>query len=203
MQASPMLIRLGGVAAGLGGFLWGAKAFHDHTDAPPWPTDITDTLLFVVPVLFLIGLAGLHARCSGRLGVYGAESVVWLGAGALGLAASVAGLLTMTLEAGPSWWFDASWGMFVFGFLVTNLGLLLFGITVVRSGALGRLNGLPLAVGALGLLSFAIDDSANSPLGDYASLAVWMLYGLAWAALGCVLVAQRGSSVAARPARAR
>lgn len=200
MQASPILVRLGGLAAALGGVLWGAKAFHDRNDAPPWPTDITDTLLFVVPVLFLVGLAGLHARYGGRLG---ADSVVWLGAGALGLAASIAGLLTMTLEAGHSWWGEISWQMFVLGYFVTNLSLLLFGITVVRSGALGRWSGLPLATGVLGLLTIAISDPANSGLGVYPSLAVWMLYGLAWTVMGCVLLVERDSSLAARPARAR
>jgi len=57
MQTLPNLIaRLGGLAAVVGGLLWSAKSFYDRNDAPPWPTDLTDDLFFVVPLLFLVGL---------------------------------------------------------------------------------------------------------------------------------------------------
>ena len=66
--SSSLVARIGGLAAVLGGLLWSAKAFYDRNDAPPWPTDVTDTLFFLVLLLFLAGLTGLYARCRGRLG---------------------------------------------------------------------------------------------------------------------------------------
>lgn len=194
---TPRLIRLGGLGAMLGGLLLAAKAFHDRNDAPPWPTDATDTLFFVVPLLFLIGLAGLYARCRGRLRE--AESTMWLGAGAVGLAGSVVGHVTGMLEVGPAWWLGISWWMFVFGFFVVSLCLLFTGITVARFGPLPRWNGLPLAIGALGLLLILVGDAPNSDLGAYLTLAMWMLYGLGWTALGYVLVVGNRSLAVAGP----
>ena len=179
---SNVIGRLGGIAAVLGGSLWSAKAFYDRNDAPPWPTDISDTLFFVVLLLFLGALAGLYARCRERLGEWKPLSFMGFVAGSIGLIGSTLGLLTSMLEVGPSWW------MFVFGFFVMNLSLLLLGNSVIQSGALVRLRGLPLAIGALGILLIPIGDPPNSSLGIYPTLALWMLYGLAWVALGYVLV---------------
>ncbi len=104
MQTSSNLVaRLGGIAAMLGGMLWAAKAFYDRNDAPPWPTDISDTLFFVVLLLFLGGLAGLYARCRGHMGEWEALSSVALGAGVVGLVGSITGHITGMLEVGPAW----------------------------------------------------------------------------------------------------
>ncbi len=105
MRASSNLVaRLGGMAAVVGGVLWSAKAFHDRNDAPPWPTDATDTLFFIVPLLFLVGFLGLNVRSRGRLeDEWRAISSGAFAVGAVGLVGSIVGLLTMALEAGPSW----------------------------------------------------------------------------------------------------
>ncbi len=89
--------------------------------------------------------------------------------------------------------------MFVFGFFVANLGLLFLGNSVVQSGALPRWRGLPIVIGSLGILLILVADPPNSPLGVYPSLALWMLFGLAWAALGLALWAGE-SQVAQKPA---
>lgn len=195
--SSRLVVRAGGMAAVLGGVLWAAKAFYDRNDVAPWPTDITDTLFFVISLLFLIGLAGLYAQCRGRLGEWEALSFAAFGAGFVGLVGSVAGHVTGMLEVGPEWWLGISWWMFVFGFFLMNLGLLFLGNSVVQSGALGRWRTLPVVVGALGILLILVSDPANSPLGVYPSLTLWMLYGLFWAALGYVLLTIRDESLAA------
>ena len=193
MQTSSKFIaRLGAVAAMLGGVLWSAKAFHDRNDAPPWPTDVTDTLFFVMVLLFLGGLAGLYARCRGRLGEWEALSSVAFAAGFFGLVGSVAGHVTGTLEVGPAWWWAISWWMFVFGFFVVNLSLLFVGNSVVQSGALARGKALPVVIGALGILLILVGGPPDSPLGVYLALALWMVYGLCWAALGYVTLTDRG-----------
>lgn len=194
--SSSLVVRAGGMAAMLGGILWSAKAFYDRNDAPPWPTDVTDSLYFVVLLLFLGGLVGLYARCRGRLGEWEALSFVAFGAGFVGLAGSAAGHVTGMLEVGPAWWWGISWWMFVFGFFVANLGLLFLGNSIVQSGALPSGKALPVAIGALGLLLILVSDPPNSPLGVYPSLALWMLYGLFWTALGYVILADRGEPVA-------
>jgi hypothetical protein len=188
---SHFVARLGGVAAVMGGVLWSAKALHDRNDAPPWPTDATDTLFFMVPLLFLAGFLGLNARSRGRLkGEWRSISSGAFAVGAIGLIGSIVGLLTMALEAGPSWWIGASWMMFVFGLFMGNLGLVFFGTSVLQDGALPRWTGLPIVTGTLGILLILIGDPPNSELGVYPALALWVLYGLAWAGLGCVALAE-------------
>ena len=198
MQTSSRFIaRVGAVAAMLGGALWAAKAFYDRNDAPPWPTDVTDTMFFVVLLLFLGGLAGLYARCRGRLHEWEALSSISFVAGFVGLVGSIAGHVTGMLEVGPSWSWGISWWMFVFGYFVMNLGLLFLGNSILQSRALPRGKALPVEIGALGILLILVEDPPNSPLGVYPSLALWMLYGLCWAALGYVLLGDRGELVAA------
>lgn len=198
MQTLPNLIaRLGGLAAVVGGLLWSAKSFYDRNDAPPWPTDLTDDLFFVVPLLFLVGLGGLYARCRGRLREWEALSFMGFVASISGLIASVVGQLTMVFEVGPSWWYGISWWLFVFGYFVTNLGLAFVGNSVLQSGALPRWKALPLTIGVLGILLILVADPANSELGVYPSLVLWMTYGLGWAVLGYVLWSD-GDAVARR-----
>lgn len=195
MQTSSSPVgRLGAVAAVLGGALWSAKASYDRNDAPPWPTDITDTLFFVVPLLLAAGFVGLHARCKGRLdGEWEPFSLGSFLVGAAGFVVSAAGLLAVTLEVGPAWAMEISWWSFVFGFFMGNLGLAFFGVSVLQGGALGRWKPLPLALGVLGILLIPLGDAPNSDLGFYPSLALWVLYGLGWAAIGgFALVEDRG-----------
>ncbi len=179
--------RLGGLAAVLGGLLWSAKAFYDRNDAPPWPTDVTDTLFFVVLLLFLAGLTGLYALCRGRLGEWETISSMGFFAGVVGLTGSIVGQLTMVLEVGPSWWLGISWWMFVFGFFVMNLGMVFLGNSIVQSGALPRWRALPLMTGSLGILLILVGDPPNSELGLYPSLVLWMGFGLGWMVQGYVL----------------
>jgi hypothetical protein len=181
--SSNLVARLGGLTAVLGGSLWSAKAFYDRNDAPPWLTDVTDDLFFVV-LLFLAGLSGLYARCKGRMGEWEPISSMGFGAGVLGLTGSIVAQLT-----GISWW------MFVFGFFVMNLGLEFLGNSIVQSEALPRWKALPLMIGSLGILLILIGDPPNSELGVYPSLALWMVFGLGWVVLGYLLWSGEGKSV--------
>jgi hypothetical protein len=206
---SNFIARLGGLAAVVGGLLWSAKSFYDRNDAPPWPTDLTDDMFFVVLLLFLGGLVGLYARSRERLREW--EAIFHMGfvASISGLLASVAGQLTMVFEVGPSWWYEMSWWLFVFGYFLTNLGLAFIGNSILQSGALPRWRALPLVIAVLGILLILVSDPPNSELGVYPSLTLWMAYGLGWAVLGYVLwfeghgAARRSTSEASKyPARA-
>src|SRR5215217_8029503 len=181
MQTLPNLIaRLGGLAAVVGGLLWSAKSIYDRKDAPPWPTDLTDDLFFVVLLLFLVGLVGLYARCRGRLREWEALSFMGFVASISGLFASVVGQLTMVFEVGPSWWFEISWWLFVFGYFLANLSLVFVGNSVLQSRALPRWRALPLTIGLLGILLILVADPPNSELGIYPALFLWVAYGLGW-----------------------
>ena len=182
-----IVVRASALAAMLGGVLWSAKAFYDRNDAPPWPTDVTDDLFFVVLVFFLAGLTGLYARCRGRLGEWETISSMGFVASLVGLTVSIVGQLTMVLEVGPSWWLGISWWMFVFGFFVMNLTLVFLGNSIVQSGALPRWRAVPLLTGALGILLILVGDPPNSELGLYPSLVLWMGFGLGWVVQGYVL----------------
>jgi hypothetical protein len=179
--------RLGGLGAIVGGLLWSAKFFYDRNDMPPWSTDLTDDMFFVVLLLFLAGLVGLYARLRGRLREWEALSLAGFVASISGLIASVVSQLTMVLEVGPSWWYGISWWTFLFGYFLTNLGLAFVGNSVIQSRALPRLRALPLTIGLLGILLILVADPPNSELGIYPSLALWMTYGFGWAVLGYVL----------------
>jgi hypothetical protein len=187
-NSSNLVARLGGLAAVLGGALWAAKAFYDRHDAPPWPTDMTDDLSFVVPLLFLVGLVGLYARCRGRLREWEAMSSAAFAGGVIGSLGSIVGMVTTVLEVGPLWWQGISWWMFLFGFFLMNLGLVFLGNSLVQTGALSRWRALPLLIGALGILLIPLGDAPNSALRFfYPALALWMLYGLGWVGVGYVL----------------
>ncbi len=195
---SGITTRMGGVAAALGGLLWAAKAFYDRNDAPPWPTDATDALFFLIPLLFLLGLTGLYVRCRGRLRRWEALSSAAFGGVVIGAVGSVFGGLSALLGVGPLWWAEISWWMFGFGFFLMHLGLLFLGNSIVQTGTLPRWRALPLLIGMLGILLILVSDPPNSPLGVYPSLVLWMLYGFAWAALGYALWSFRYEAVRQR-----
>jgi hypothetical protein len=195
---SGITIRVGGVAAALGGLLWAAKAVYDRNDAPPWPTDATDTLFFLIPLLFLLGLTGLYVQCRGRLREWEALSSAAFGGVVIGAVGSIFGGLSALLGVGPLWWAEISWWMFAFGFFLMHLGLLFLGNSIVQTGTLPRWRALPLLIGTLGILLILVSDLPNSLLGVYPSLALWMLYGLAWAVLGYVLCSFRYEPVRQR-----
>jgi hypothetical protein len=187
-----LMVRLGALAASLGGLMWAAKAIYDRNDAPPWPTDATDTLFFLSPLLFLLALMGLYARCRGRLRKWEALSSAAVAGAVIGSVGSTLGGLSTALEVGPpSWWAEISWWMFVFGFFLVHLCLLFLGNSILQTGAFPRWGTLPLLIGSLGILLILVGDPPNSPLGVYPALALWITYGLAWMALGYVLWSSR------------
>ncbi|MDQ4127424.1 MAG: hypothetical protein M3151_05675 [Actinomycetota bacterium] len=201
--SSNLIARLGGLAAAMGGALWAAKAFYDRNDAPPWPTDATDTLFLVVPLLFLVGLVGLYARCRGRLREWETISSVASAVAVVGLLGSAFGYLSTVLEVGPAWRPEISWWVYFFGFFLMNLGLVFLGNSILQTGLLSRLSVLPLLTGALGILLVPLGEASSSlPAFFYPTLTLWVLYGLGWIALGCVLYSGEGGAVR-QPATAR
>ena len=195
MQTSrSILVRAGALAAVLGGLLWDAKIIYmiyESNSARQYLQDLTDALLFVVPLLLLVGLVGLYVHCRGRLGELETLSLVGFILGSIGLAgASVwSGLWALGVVSDV---LKGLWG----GLLFAAVGLMLLGGSIVQAGLLGRWKAVPLIVGIMGILAVAM------PPWNFVGVAAWALFGLTWVALGSVLWLGEGETVQ-RPARAR
>jgi hypothetical protein len=83
---------LGGLAAGLGGVLFLVWGYLDRDGASSYFTAIENTLDSIVPLLFLVGLVGLYARCKGRTGWIGGTGF------ALSFVGAVVGILYSSLD---------------------------------------------------------------------------------------------------------
>ena len=176
--------------------LFSAKILWEMAGVAPLnTTDITDTLFFVVPLLWLAGLLGFYARCAERYGPLGNTGfMVSLGGSAVGTVGSLIGAWVEPLRLG--YWL---------GFRILCLGLVLLGIATIGARALpGGWSMLPLVLGLLGLgraffMFFAVTRGATlfeasegqGELGSF--LASWagtltsvlgVLFGIGWVLLG-------------------
>ncbi len=194
MQTSKsLLVRASALAAVLGGLLWDAKIIYmiyESNSDRAYPKDLTDALLFVVPLLLMAGLAGLYVHCRGRLGEQENLALAGFILGSVGLAgASVSsGLWTLGIVSDV---LRGLWG----GLLFVAIGLMMLGGYILQAGLLGRWKAVPLIVGVIGILAVAM------PPWNSVGVAAWGLFGLAWVALGYVLWSGEGETVQ-RPARA-
>jgi len=92
-----------------------------------------------------VGLLGMRSRYGTQVGRFGSISLL---VGAIGGAIGFVGAIGLGLILGGGGW----WGMWLSGFLLVLVGLLLFGIAAVRKKPLPRWNALPLITGSLFLL---------------------------------------------------
>ena len=170
------LVRLGGVAAIVGGLLWIIKggAILLSGDQPRYVFE-------VAPLCFAAGLLGLHGGLAGRGGLPGR-----LG-GALAyvaMALSVVGLVSL-IQRGDAPTSEADFDPVVLaGFLATLGSLLLLGVAVRRAGLLPRpWDLLPLALGALTFPLLAIAGAFGVVNERLLEVPV-VIVGAAWVALG-------------------
>ena len=209
------LLRWSGLAAVLGGVLFFAKILWEMAGVVPLnTTDITDTLFFVVPLLWLAGLSGFYARCAERYGPLGNT----------GFMVSLGGLAVGTIGSLIGAWIEPLRLAYWLGFRFLCLGLVLLGIATI--GARALLDGrsiLPLVLGLLGLgraffMFFAVTrgvtlfeaPEGQGELGSF--LASWagtltsvlgVLFGIGWVLLGYALWAGKIDETTRPTARAR
>lgn len=163
----------GGVAAVLGGVLWAVNAaLYRGGDFGP-----AAGLLFLLPLLFALGLAGVYVRYAGRMQNQGNAGFVQSFAGLALLAAGLFGDLTLGVEGSAR--------AVTFGYLILTLGLVLLGFAVLKTEPLSRWNFLPLALGLI--TPFSIIVSGVEPL----QVTLSALFGIGWAALGYILLSDR------------
>ncbi len=180
-MSKSIVVRASALSAVLGGLLWDAKIIYESNNDHPYPTDITDALFFVVPLLMLSGLAGLYLLCRGQLSEQEKESH-WvgfvLGFGGLVGASVSSGMWALGLIS------DVLVGLLL-GVLFVGFGLTLFGSSIIEAGLLGRWKALPMIMGLVSILAVMM------PPWNFAGVAAWALLGLGWAGLGYVLWSYR------------
>ncbi len=183
--AGVALTRLAGFAAALGGALWVVKGVADFvTNGHP------EYIYEVAPVLFALGLVGLHARLKGHGGVSGLVGGV-LAWASPAMALAVVGAFFYFVrvgEAGSEG--DAVLALFAL-IALTGLSiiasLVLLGIAVRRVGALpGRWRWLPLSMGVAAFPLMVMSEVALFPDDGRSRLLELPLVvlGLAWVMLG-------------------
>ena len=174
MRSAPDPIRLGGLAAMMGGAMWVAKGGLIMLGI----LDLGE-LLIVAELFFAVGLVGLHARLEGRGGRTGSVGGV-LACVAVALSVVSAPYSLLFAQDGPRTPFPFNVTYFV-GTLTVFVGLVLLGIVASRTEALPpRWKLLPLVVALAALFPVWVLTLV------YFELPVVAL-GLAWILLGYVL----------------
>lgn len=171
--AQPTFAAWAGLAAGVGGGLWVAKATAILVTG-----EQPEYIFEVAPLFLALGLVGLHARVRGRGGrpARVGGMLAWAGV-ALGATTAAVSVATTDGEAFP----------LDFTFPLTMLSVLgalvLLGIAVRRADALpGRWRSLPLAIVA-GVIPFMIVGGVLETISERLLEIPLVLFGLAWIAL--------------------
>jgi hypothetical protein len=187
-KGSPiLLVRSGGFGSLLAGVLfvtWG----YVHRDEAPWYFDaMVGPLNFIVPALFLVGLAGLYLLCEGRVGRIGKVGLV------LSIAGSAMGVAYAfpwsTFATRDDWLSSLAWldTLLVWWEHVLLAGLPLAGIAAVGARTLRGVGVLLLATGAFGW-AYQITDSGAILEARLAHVGLGLFFGLGWIALGLALL---------------
>jgi len=139
-----------------------------------------------VPALLILGTLGFLL-----LGKHDTVSRIGLGLASLGALLAVVGIAGLALTAGENGWL-----YWTLGTLFHALGLLLYGQFAFLSGRTGQWGLAPVMVGALGstvsVTSLALQWSGSK--------LIWLLvFGIGWAVLGVILVANAGESAEQMP----
>lgn len=173
MRSSSGVIRLGGLAALVGGAMWVVQGGVIMLGGP-------DPDLFIpAQFFFALGLLGLHARLAGRGGLPGRVRG-FLAYAAVALSAVNTPYSLFFAQGGPQTPFPFNATYFA-GSLAIFVGLTLLGIVTVRAGILPpRWRILPLAIGLSALLPVWVLALIHLELPV-------VLLGLGWMLLGYVL----------------
>ena len=176
----PMSLRLGGIAAALGGALWMTGFLWSWLD--PADEDPGFALALVGSVALLIGLAGLSAfQARSHPVLVWAAFVLPAGGGAV----MTFGLLMMAAVPDQPIIGDMTgWLFFVVGLLATIAGSIPFAVATYRTAALARSGALLLGIGsAIALVSF-VGSSTIGGSADAIFVAGFLAFPVGWIVLG-------------------
>ncbi len=184
--ASPWLHRSGGVGAVLAGVLFVAWGYLDQKIAPQYFNILAQVLALVVPVLFMVGLVALYARCSGRTAWAGEAGII------LGLIGSALGALKALMNVTMSSFHPQNvlvyWALLPLGVWTPALfaGLLLAGIALAATRTLRGSGALLLVMGASGWIYYLTDSDAILQARSV-HVGFGLLFSLGWLVLGLTL----------------
>ncbi len=181
-MASSALIRIGGLAAMVGGLMWTVKGGSILLTGQQPP------LVFEAALpLFAVGLLGLHARLGGHGGPLGKAGVL------VAYAALAAAALVLVAPL-PPFYAVAGFGPF--------LGLVLVGSATLQAGVFPPpWSALPLAMGLGGPL-LILAGGGLALMNERLLEIPIVLVGLAWMLLGYSVLVVKGATAQA-PARVR
>ena len=131
----------------------------------------------VIPMLFLVAVAGLFNR----------RYPGWLAKAGLMLAFLGAAASALALAIGAWFPIGPAYGISHLGMAVLSAGVGLFGIGAVRHKVLPRWNALPLIIGLLFGLSLVFNPQLALGGWPWAPTVILALDAGAWIGLGCVL----------------
>ncbi len=199
-MASPDLVRMGGLAAVLGGALWALWYVGAHL-AGSGGYETYNRLMPAVLLLLAVGLLTFYAAQDAR-------SRGW--AGRAGLVVALVGLLMMTVgnvaefwalneEAyGPDALRNSAWMAFGLGMFAVYVGTVLFGIGTLRAGQLPRSGALLLVIWfPAGFVASGLLQLAGVPEG-LAFSGMTGLQGAGWVILGYAVWSGKGNAVQQR-----
>jgi hypothetical protein len=182
-MASSVLIRLGGLAAMVGGLLWVVKGGSILITGQQPPVVFEAAMPF-----FAVGLLGLHARLDGRGGPLGK-------AGILVAYAALTAAATFLITPLAPFIIVAGFGPF--------LGLVLLGSATLQARVFPRpWSALPLAMGVGGPLLILVAGGGLALISERLLEIPLVLVGFAWILLGYSVLVVKGATVEA-PVRVR
>jgi len=196
-----MTLRLGGIAAIVGGALWlvslaGASVIQG-ADGQPWQALIM--LALGALLVAMIGLSGHQGREQPGL-VWAAVAIPIIGA-----AISAVGMLGMAIIGDAPFLFGASpWEVWVLGTIALIIGSGLFALASLRGGRVSRVGAILLIIGAAAALPLLFGVAYSNGPGDAGSIiAILGIFAFAggwvWLGIGAIRT-DRAAGITSREA---
>jgi len=181
--------RGGGLAALLAGVLFAAWGYIDSDDISSYLVPVEVVLRYSVPLLFLVGLAGLQARCWGRVGWLGEIGFV------LGFIAAVRGVVdpysNMVANFFYPYFIERGWPTLPLDWVFWLFaGLTLIGLDAVSTKALRGYGAVLLAMASCSWV-YIFTDSAHILEARLLHNVFGTLFSLSWVVLGCKLLSEK------------
>jgi len=180
--------RGGGLAALLAGVLFATWGYIDSDVMSSYLISIEVVLSYSVPLLFLVGLAGLQARCWGRVGWLGEIGFV------LGFIAAGRGVVVHFAEVAAGFYdyfIERGWPTLPLDWLFWLFaGLTLIGVAAVSTKALRGYGAVLLAMASCSWV-YIFTDSAHILEARLLHNVFGTLFSLSWVVLGCKLLSEK------------
>jgi hypothetical protein len=189
-----MTLRIGGIAAIVGGALWLVSLFGasviQGADGQPWQA------------LFILALVALLVAMVGLSGDQGREQpgLIWAAVAIpiVGAAISAVGMLGMAIIGDAPFLFGASpWEVWVLGTVAMIVGSGLFALASLRGGRVSRVGAILLVIGAVAALPLLFGLAYSNGPGDAGSILALLgvgafAAGWVWLGIGAIRTDRAG-----------